>query len=298
VEKDNQEIVAGGGVVWRRNSQDVIEIALVHRVQYDDWSLPKGKVEGEESIIACAYREIMEETGFAIRFGPMLGTYSYPVKEQRKTVTYWSAKYLKDIGTPNPVEVDQVKWIALSEAKAVVTRELDREVISRFMEFDPDSKPLVLLRHAQALDRHDWSGEDGDRPLNTIGERQAKRLLSNFQPFGIEEIHSSSAVRCYETITPMARALSVDFFFTDSLSEDVFLLNRERPIKYIHRLLVNDYPVLVCSHNPILPQAISSFVDKFGIEVSDTKLEPSDAWVAHHIDREVIAVDFLPGPKI
>ena len=76
MEKNSQEIIAGGGVVWRRNAQDVIEIALVHRVRYDDWSLPKGKVEGEESIIACAYREIMEETGFAVRFGPQLGTYS------------------------------------------------------------------------------------------------------------------------------------------------------------------------------------------------------------------------------
>ena len=153
MEKNSQEIIAGGGVVWRRNAQDVIEMALVHRVRYDDWSLPKGKVEGEESIIACAYREIMEETGFAVRFGPQLGTYSYPVKEQIKHVTYWSVKYLKDIGTPNPSEVDQVKWIVLSEAREVVTRELDRDVISRFMELDPDTKPLVLLRHAQEIGR-------------------------------------------------------------------------------------------------------------------------------------------------
>jgi 8-oxo-dGTP diphosphatase len=61
---------------------------------------------------------------------------------------------------------------------------------------------------------------------------------------------------------------------------------------------MNDYSTLVCSHNPIIPRAISSFVDKFGVEISDTKLEPGDAWIVHHIDREVIAVDYLPAPKV
>jgi 8-oxo-dGTP diphosphatase len=295
---ENNVVQAGGGVVWRRNDEDRIEIALVHRVEYDDWSLPKGKVEGDESIIACAYREIMEETGFSVRFGPCLGSYSYPVGDSMKEVTYWSAKFLKVTGTPNPQEVDQVTWIDIDQVETAITRELDREVIRKFREFDPDSKALILMRHAQALARHDWSGEDCDRPLNNHGERQARRILSNFQPYAIEEIHSSSAVRCYESITPMARALSVDFFFTDSLSEDVYLKDKDRPIKYIHRLLVNDYPVLVCSHNPILPRTISSFVDKFGVGVSEINLEPADAWIAHHVDREVIAIDFLPAPKV
>ena len=296
--EENSVIRAGGGVIWRRNDEDQIEIALVHRIKYNDWSLPKGKAENNESIIACAFREIMEETGFSIRFGPCLGTYAYPVGESKKEVTYWSAKFLNEIGAPNPQEVDQIKWVLLDQIDTEVTRDLDREVVRQFRKFDPDSKALILMRHVEALDRHDWSGKDCDRPLNSHGERQAKRVLSNFQPYAVEEIHSSSAVRCYESITPMARALSVDFFFTDSLSEDVYLKDKERPIKYIHRLLVNDYPTLVCSHNPILPRAISSFVDKFGVDVSDTKLEPADAWIAHHVDREVIAVDYLPGPKV
>lgn len=295
--EENKVIRAGGGVVWRRNSDDAIEIAIIHRVRYDDWSLPKGKLEGDESVVAGAYREIMEETGFAVRFGPQLGTYSYSIGDQLKEVTYWSAKFLNEIGKPNPDEVDKVEWVRLDDVESRISRDLDRQVISQFKKFDPDSKPLILLRHAQALNRNDWGGEDCDRPLDSLGERQAKRLLSNFAPYGLEEIHSSSAVRCYESITPMARALSVDFFFTDSLSEDVFLKDKERPIKYIHRLLVNDYTTLVCSHNPILPKAISSFIDKFGVEVNEIKLEPADAWIAHHVDREVIAVDFLPAPR-
>lgn len=295
--EESKTILAAGAVVWRRNSEDQVEIALVHRIQYDDWSIPKGKVEGSESLIACAYREVLEETGFSVRFGAGLGTVSYQVGDAIKSVTYWSAKFLGEEGSPNPQEVDEVRWFPTEYVLDALTRDTDREIIKRFLEIDLDSKPLILLRHAKAIERSDWAGEDTDRPLSSVGERQAKRLLSIMKPYAIEEMHSSSAVRCYETITPIARAFNIDFFFTDSLSEDVYYKDQERPIKYAHRLLVNDYPVLMCSHNPILPAIISSFVDKYGVEVQETKLQPGDAWVVHHIDREVISVEFLPGPS-
>jgi len=295
---DINQISAAGALVWRRNANDEVEIALVHRMKYDDWSIPKGKVEGDESLIACAYRETMEETGFEVRFGPKIGTISYSVGDVPKTVTYWSAKFLSERGSPNPGEVDEVRWMTILEAQNFLSRELDKKIIKDFLAIDLDTKPLILLRHAKAIERSDWAGEDTDRPLSSYGERQSRRLLSSLQPYAIEEMHSSSAVRCYETITPMARSMNIDFFFTDSLSEEVFNRDHERPIKYIHRLLVNDYPVLVCSHNPILPEVISSFVNKFGVDVSDIKLEPGDAWVAHHVDREVVSVEYLPGPRI
>jgi 8-oxo-dGTP diphosphatase len=292
------EIQAAGAIVWRRNESDAIEIALVHRPKYNDWSIPKGKVEGEESLIACAYREVVEETGFAVRFGQRIGSAHYEVNGLRKTVTYWSARLLREQGKPNPEEVDEVRWMSCEEAKERLVRDSDRHIVETFQSIEPDTKPLILLRHAKAIERNDWAGEDTDRPLSSLGERQSKRLLMNFLPFAVEEIHSSSAVRCYESITPMARGLNVDFFFTDSLSEEVFYKNNERPVKYIQRLLVNDYTTLVCSHNPILPAIASSFVDKFGIEVPVTKLEPGDAWVAHHVEREVVAIDFLPAPRV
>jgi len=291
------EIQAAGAIVWRRNESDAIEIALVHRPKYDDWSIPKGKVEGEESLIACAYREVVEETGFAVRFGQSLGSAHYEVNGLPKTVTYWSARLLGEQGKPNPEEVDAVRWMSCEEAKEQLVRDSDRQIVETFQSIEPDTKPLILLRHAKAIERQEWAGEDTDRPLSSLGERQAKRMLTNFLPFAVEEIHSSSAVRCYESITPLARGLNVDFFFTDSLTEEVFHKNNERPFKYVQRLLVNDFTTLVCSHNPILPSIVSAFVDKFGVEVPSTKLEPGDAWVAHHVEREVVAIDFLPAPK-
>lgn len=295
---DDNSILAAGALIWRRNESDQIEIAFVHRVKYDDWSIPKGKLEGDESLIACAYREVMEETGFSVRFGQSLGSISYQVGQRSKSVTYWAAKYLASPGSPNPSEVDEVRWVLASDADSFLTRTLDKEIVKRFLSTDPDSKPLVLLRHAKAIERVEWAGEDTDRPLSSIGERQAKRLISSLAPYGIEEIHSSSAVRCYESITPIARGQNIDFFFTDSLSEDVYKKDKERAAKYVNKLLVNNYSALVCSHNPVLPAILSSFVDKFGIEVTEVKLEPGDAWIVHHVEREVVGIDFLPAPKI
>lgn len=291
-------IVAAGAVIWRRNSDDLIEIALIHRVKYDDWSFPKGKREGDEPLIACANREVLEETGYLVRFGPSLGEVSYKVGSVPKSVTYWSAKFLKQVAMPDSNEVDEVRWLLLEDAEITLTRLLDKEVLERFREIDLDAKPLILLRHSKAVGREEWAGEDLDRPLSSVGERQAQRLISNFAPFAVEEIHSSSAVRCYETITPMARDLNIDFFFTDSLSEYVYQRNADRTISYIHRLLMNDYPTIVCSHNPILPRVVSSFVEKFGMEVIETKLEPGDAWIVHHVEREVVSVEYLPAPQI
>jgi 8-oxo-dGTP diphosphatase len=248
--------------------------------------------------VACAYREVVEETGLSVRFGPRIGEVNYPVDGVNKSVTYWSARLLGVQGDFDKNEIGEVRWVKPTEAIEMLDRTLEKEVIDKFLALELDTKPLILLRHAKAIERQEWAGEDTDRPLSSLGERQAKRLLSNFLPYAVEEIHSSSAVRCYETITPMARGLSVDFFFTDSLTEEVFSKNQERPIKYVHRLLVNDYTTMVCSHNPILPGIVSSFVDKFGVAVEETKLEPGDAWIAHHVEREVVAIDFLPAPKV
>ena len=69
---DNAEAViyAAGAVLWRFDADNKIEIGLIHRPRYDDWSLPKGKLDPNETMIGCAYREVLEETGYSTVFGP------------------------------------------------------------------------------------------------------------------------------------------------------------------------------------------------------------------------------------
>jgi 8-oxo-dGTP diphosphatase len=291
-------IPAAGTIVWRRNDSGEVEVAIIHRPKYDDWSFPKGKCEVGENSIACAYRETVEETGFEIRFKEFLGEISYLAEGTAKRVKYWSAKFLRQVGTPMQGEVDQVLWKSPNEAEELLSRESDREILTRFLGTELDTQVLILLRHAKAIAREDWQNEDLDRPLSAIGEQQAKRLISTLTPFGIREIHSSSAVRCYETINPLARALSLDYFFTDSLTEYVFTKNAARTFKYIDRLLENGEPTLICGHNPILPQYLAEKYSRQGFEISEAALKPGDAWILHHIGKEVISVDHLPAPLI
>ena len=104
---DTPVIRAAGAVLWRNSNNKKIEIALVHRPRYDDWSLPKGKVEDKESHIACAYREVLEETGYAATFGPQIGQATYKVPEGKKVVKYWTAKASAEpVGTIDKNEID------------------------------------------------------------------------------------------------------------------------------------------------------------------------------------------------
>ena len=294
----DEAIRAAGTIVWRRNESGDVEVAIIHRPKYDDWSFPKGKCEEGENPISCAYRETVEETGYEVRFREYLGEISYLAEGNAKRVKYWSAKFLRQVGTPLQGEVDEVLWKSPNEAEEILSRESDREILKRFLATELDTQVLILLRHAKAIAREDWHNEDLDRPLSAFGEQQAKRLINTLYPFGIGEIHSSSAVRCYETINPLARALSIDYFFTDSLTEYVFTKNSARTFKYIDRLLENGEPTLVCGHNPILPQYLAEKYSRQGFEISEAALKPGEAWILHHIGKEVISVDHLPAPLI
>ena len=189
-------IQAAGAVVWRKN-KDKTEIAIIHRPKYDDWSFPKGKLEIGETLIACAHREVFEETNIQTEFGPFLGDIEYLTPDGKKQVSFWAAKAIthKDF-TPNS-EVDQLKWVEVKKVKELLTLETDKKILAQFIKLDFDTKPFILLRHAKAVTRDEWQGDDDDRPLDSLGQNQAKRLLSIYQVYNIEQIHTSDAVRCY-----------------------------------------------------------------------------------------------------
>ena len=122
---------AGGGVVWRRRPDGGIDILLVHRPRYGDWSLPKGKCDPGESDEACALREVEEETGLACRIGVELPSTGYrDNKDRRKTVRYWAMEPVSGEGafTPN-AEVDDVRWLPLAEALERLSYNHDRPVV-------------------------------------------------------------------------------------------------------------------------------------------------------------------------
>lgn len=290
-------IYAAGAVLWRIGAKKKIEIALIHRPRYGDWSLPKGKLDANETMIGCAYREVMEETGHAAIFGPEIGDATYVVDGVTKLVKYWSAQAVGEpTGKPNPVEVDEILWLTPSDARKKLTLDDDRSIVDFFLEFGTGTTALVLLRHAKAIKREDWDGDDGDRPLANIGQIQAKRLLSKYLPYAIKEVHSSDAMRCIETIEPMTRALQMHPIFSTDLSEYRFSKDKEVALEYAQDLMNRNRSAIICSHNPILPKLLKKLIGKKNFKELDQKLEPAEAWVLHHRDGEIIAIDWVSAP--
>lgn len=293
----NSVIVAAGAVVWRKSPKGVTEIAIIHRPKYDDYSLPKGKIEANESLISCAYREVFEETNLSTQFGPFLGEVEYFSPDGLKRVSYWSAKSIssEDVFKPNN-EVDKLIWTPLSKSIDKLTSETDKEIIGRFVNSFYDSQPLILLRHGKALARSEWPAEDEDRPLDALGQSQANRLLSIYQVFNLQEIHTSDAIRCYDTVSPMAKSLGLNLIVTGKISESSFKKDKEKAFEYLKEVLKTDKSAILCSHNPVLPKLLAKVSKKNDLTPDEDKLQPADAWILHRVGKDVLQVDRINAP--
>jgi polyphosphate kinase len=130
-----EPIVAAGGVVWRQTA-DGLQLAVVHRPRYDDWSFPKGKLGPGEDAIAGAVREVGEETGLRVRIGPALGATRYrkltPTGSRPKVVHWWAMEAIDGAFTAGS-EVDSLRWMAVREAERALSRPTDRELLARFV---------------------------------------------------------------------------------------------------------------------------------------------------------------------
>jgi len=120
---------AGGGIVWRRGRGGGVEIVLVHRSGYDDWSFPKGKLQAGETEAQAALREVQEETGLWCRLGREVGTSAYRDPKRRpKTVRYW--EMTPTAGTLRAAnEIDDARWAPLGEAPRLLTHDHDRRLL-------------------------------------------------------------------------------------------------------------------------------------------------------------------------
>jgi len=126
---------AAGGVVWRMGA-DGVEVLLVHRPGYQDWTFPKGKAEPGEADERCALREVAEETGHRCALGRELPSISYvDPKGRPKRVRYWEMRVIADDGFEPNREIDDLAWVSLTEAHDRLTYDHDRGVLAAFGEF-------------------------------------------------------------------------------------------------------------------------------------------------------------------
>lgn len=131
---DGQAVLAAGCVLWRRSPYDGgIEIALVHRPKWADWSMPKGKAKQGEDARSTAVREVLEETGMTCALGLELPTAHYTdAKGRPKQVRYWTAEATGGVFAPNR-EVSQLLWLSPMDAEERLTHPRDVKLVSAML---------------------------------------------------------------------------------------------------------------------------------------------------------------------
>ena len=126
----SQVIEAAGGLVWR-NTPDGKQILLVHRQRYDDWTLPKGKLEDGEAWEQAAFREIEEETGYKAELGKFAGSTTYVVGKAPKIVLFWHMDVEKEIDFVPNEEVDKLLWLSFEKALDKLSYDSERELLAQ-----------------------------------------------------------------------------------------------------------------------------------------------------------------------
>ena len=234
-------IPAAGTLPWRvRDGQ--LEVALIHRPRYRDWSWPKGKLDPGEDWPVAAARETKEETGLSVRLGTPLPEADYMVMAKDgtpapKEVRYWAASVVS-VGRRLPKDVDQMEWLEVAEAHSRLDYARDREQLLALVQAHQggwlDTWPLVIVRHAKAVSRSDFKGSNDQlRPLDARGRERAQDLVPLLGVRGITRVVSSPSRRCMETISPYAVASDTAVLPKAGLSEEGFEVDPSRAPKHV-----------------------------------------------------------------
>ncbi len=284
-------VLAAGAVLWRQQPDAPdgrVELCLVHRPRYDDWSLPKGKLEDGESLLVCAVREVFEETGHRVTLGRPLQPQHYTVAGRPKIVRYWLAEADPHAAERVPDhEVDEVVFLPAGDAVRRLSYERDAELVREALRGPLRTTPLALLRHVKAMSRAAWRGPDVERPLAPEGAADLEPLGETLGALGLRRVLSSDSVRCAETVRAFAGKQGLVVELEPHLSEQSMRVPHDHhPAGAIIRSLLRDGPAVVCSHRPVLPLLFEAAGADPG-----RGLEPGVFAVLHHDQGHVVAVE-------
>ncbi|STZ42810.1 ADP-ribose pyrophosphatase [Mycolicibacterium gilvum] len=286
-------IMAAGAVLWRpQDGTDAPEIAIIHRPRYDDWSLPKGKVDPGETDTVAAVREIEEETGFRSHLGRRLPTVTYPVDGAVKKVRYWAARAVGGEFVPND-EVDEMKWLPADRAIAELGYPHDRKVVRRFLKLPADTKTVLIVRHGTAGDKKRYRGDDRKRPLDKHGRAQAESLVGQLLAFGAAELFAADRVRCRQTLEPLAEELGVSIAGEPTLTEEAYAEDRKAARARILDIAETAGTPVICSQGKVIPDLIAWWCERDGVRADKSRNRKGSTWVLSLAEGRLVAADHL-----
>jgi 8-oxo-dGTP diphosphatase len=284
-----RDVRAAGAVVTRKGGRKEWEVLLVHRPKYDDWSFPKGKLDPGEHAVTAAVREVAEETGLDVRLGPVLSPQRYRMSNGRwKAVDYWTARAIgsDDVsGYRVNDEIDAVEWVEWSTAMLRLTYPYDRRTLAEAQPLRRKTRALVVLRHGKARSRGGWRKDDRQRPLVQLGETQAQRLVPLLAAFDVTSAHTSTSVRCVQTVTPYVDTTGWPKRLYDELSEEGASV--DGVVELVDALLDAGESAVVCTHRPVLPTLLDA------LRLPEASLETGAMLVVHHRKGRIVATEVV-----
>lgn len=150
--------------------------------------------------------------------------------------------------------------------------------------------PVLLVRHAVAADRHEWKGDDEQRPLRKRGRRQAEALVATLAGFEIERVLTSPFTRCVETVVPLAAARRCGVEETSALAEGA----SHDAVALVRSLAGRN--AALCSHGDVIPRVLEHLVVHDGLDLGhDPRWGKASVWVLED-DGERIAKAFYIEP--
>lgn len=257
-------VYAAGVVMWH-GTGDERRVLVIHRGRHDDFSLPKGKVDPGETLPETAVREAREETGFDVTLGASLGYIEYDIPDGRhKEVHYWCAEIAQEdvdrhAFEPND-EVDSLEWVGLDRAASMLSYDLDREVLRRFVDRCERGLErtfaIIVLRHAKAVPPLSWPGDDSSRPITARGQEQAEQVTPVLEAFGPARIITSSAVRCRATIAPFATRSGILPIVSPAISQSAYDDGTDAIDEVVADVIAQRQTTVLCSHSPVMPEIL------------------------------------------
>ncbi|HEX2804827.1 MAG TPA: NUDIX domain-containing protein [Kineosporiaceae bacterium] len=302
------DLLAAGTLCWRPTRGGAgVEVLLVHRPRYDDWSWPKGKPARGEALTECAVRETEEETGVEVVLGRPLPPVRYRLPDGSiKEVSYWAARPVTERRGPHdPGEVDRATWLPLDVAAERLTMPGDAAPLAALAEYAEQgtlaTTEVLIIRHATARPRDAWARSEASRPLVASGRRQAMALGALLHCWRPEFLLSSPWRRCVATMGPYTAATGVRLRTKNGLSEEGYRRRPRKAGQHTRTLLESAHGGGLCTHRPVLPGVLAVIREASDPEIqsqipdSNPYLRPGEVLVAHvsrnHGHPRIVAIE-------
>ncbi len=279
-------VKAGGGVVHRPGGGKN-EYLLVHRPRYDDWTLPKGKLNRREGYLEAALREVREETGVRANRPVDVGSIGYGTEQgNRKVVRWWLMEDAEESAfTPND-EVDEVAWLTRGKALKRLDYEADRNVLERAHALvgDPTSATIYLTRHGRAGSPAAWRDKDRKRPLDDKGRKQSIRFAADLDGHPITQLLASPTQRCMQMVRPLSFSIMLPVHTDKRLRAGSSV---DEVIELIAEL--EGESAVLASHGELIGAVITALADD-GVDLEGPQEWPKGSmWVLEASKGEVIS---------